>query len=86
MVPLRAWNGRLNTNGLDHRFNCIPDSHLNWLIMNIQAEVDPLMERSHRFPRAVDVNVFFGSHKALFMVNASLDHTITDRLEEKMKC
>ena len=54
--------------------------HLDGLVVDIQTEADSLMEGSHWFARAVDVNVLFRLNGSFLVVNGRLDDSVTNGL------
>lgn len=56
-------------------------TYLDRVIMDIKTEANSLVECSHWFLRAVDVNGFFGLDIALLMVYNCLYHSISDSLK-----
>ena len=53
---------------------------LDGVIVYVQTEADALVEGIHGLLGAVDVRVLLRLHKALLVVNDSLDHAVTDSL------
>ena len=55
---------------------------LDGVVVEVQAELDPLVEGQLRLPGAVDVCVLLGLHPAVFVIQHGLDHSVTDGLEK----
>ena len=60
-------------------------SYLHWTVVQIKAERDTLVKRSHWFLCAVDVRHFFRLHVALFMINCRFNNAISYCLSRNNK-
>lgn len=60
---------------------CARACYLHRHVVNVQAEGDSLVEGQLRLSGAVDVHGLFGLNEAFLMVDARLNHTITDGLD-----
>lgn len=58
-------------------FRC---AHLDRHVVDVEAEGDPLVERQLRLSGPVDVHGLLGLDEAFLVVDAGLDHAVTDRL------
>lgn len=52
-------------------------SYLHWMIVQIKAERNTLVESSHWFLSAIDIRHFFRLHVALFMINCRFNDAIS---------